>query len=474
MELDASLVMLRFTVVAVAAITSSLVVTALYRRMRKTAHRVTEALFFSVILTDWLFACSGVVAHVMRLVMGYASMTQGVAGVTVDALFNLSFLASVVWNPILAAFVLTGGNSQFFVRTSWLVAWTLGGVYGMAWAGELQVTASGTVSQKEKDRAHAFLVYFQVMVFFVSLAMVVTATIVLYGRKSGWMEPSPRMLLQEKLLQYVLLISLLQLPYMVTTWIGRTVAPVPVIYVADCLIFAVPVLNAYMYGVQPDCWRLTPPTTEELVDEANLYAADKVALEELDGLSDIKFIAEGAAGAVYKAQWLGIDVAMKVIKLPNAGHDKELYATIIQNAEHAFIEEASICARLRHPNITLFIRAGHYQGKLGILTEYCARGSLKDVLKKHFPLNWRRKVSLALHVAKGLTYLHARNPTYIHRDLKGTNILVTDTWQAKLAVRGVVMEIGFAGGDLLMLMLMLLLLLLFACRTLGFPRWRTL
>lgn len=344
MESD-SYVMLRFTIVAVAAIASSLVVTALYRRMRTTAHRVTEALFFSVILTDWLFACSGAVAHVMRLVMGYAVMTQGVAGVAVDSVFKLSFLATIVWSPILAAFVLTGGNSKFFVRTSWLVAWTLGGIYGFAWAGELQVNANASATETSKSRVHDFLSYFQAMVFCVSFSMVLAASLLLYGRKFGWLEPSPRLLLQEKLLQYVVAVSLLQLPYMISTWMGQGNIPDAFVQLADCLIFSVPVLNAYMYGIQPACWRLTPPTTEELLDEANIYAADKVTLEELDGLSGIKFIAEGAAGSVYKAQWLGIDVAMKVIKLPNAGNDKELYETIIQNSEHAFIEEASICSR---------------------------------------------------------------------------------------------------------------------------------
>ncbi|KAG6574696.1 TKL protein kinase [Phytophthora cinnamomi] len=168
---------------------------------------------------------------------------------------------------------------------------------------------------------------------------------------------------------------------------------------------------------------------------------EMVTLEELNGLTNVSFIAEGAAGSVYKAQWLGIEVAMKVIKLPNMGAngavDVELYRTIIQNSEEAFIEEAKLCSRLRHPNITLFMRAGYFEGKLGILTEYCSRGSLKDVLKRHFPLSWRRKVALALHISKGLTYLHARNPTYIHRDLKASNILVTETWQAKLADFGI-------------------------------------
>ncbi|RLN66572.1 hypothetical protein BBJ29_004547 [Phytophthora kernoviae] len=203
-----------------------------------------------------------------------------------------------------------------------------------------------------------------------------------------------------------------------------------------------PILLCYFVGHDEVSYVISNSQGREKDSLKNTYAGNEIVrLEELNGLTNVAFIAEGAAGSVFKAQWLGIDVAMKVVKLPNAATagviDAELYRTIIQHSEEAFIAEAQLCSRLRHPNITLFMRAGYFEGKLGILTEYCARGSLKDVLKNHFPLNWRRKVALALHVSKGLTYLHARNPTYIHRDLKASNILVTETWQAKLADFGI-------------------------------------
>lgn len=55
--------------------------------------------------------------------------------------------------------------------------------------------------------------------------------------------------------------------------------------------------------------------------------------------------------------------------------------------------------------------------------EYCARGSLYDVLRaaatnpaRAAELTWRRRLSLALDAAMGLLYLHSRSPTMIHRD----------------------------------------------------------
>ncbi|GMG14659.1 unnamed protein product [Phytophthora fragariaefolia] len=306
----------------------------------------------------------------------------------------------------------------------------------------------------------------------------------------------------EKLMRYFLVVQFLEFPMMLCYMLGNDVVSYATYEVADCLLYTVPLLNAIVFGCRHLGQARFPQDEDDLRNNGTMLQSssnssrhgerprdrigtglvagssnngvasvlassyrtvfgssavsnntakdsmkstyvgnEMVTLEELNGLSNVSFIAEGAAGSVFKAQWLGIEVAMKVIKLPNGGAngaaEAELYRTIIQNSEEAFIEEAKLCSRLRHPNITLFMRAGYFEGKLGILTEYCSRGSLKDVLKRHFPLSWRRKVALALHISKGLTYLHARNPTYIHRDLKASNILVTETWQAKLADFGI-------------------------------------
>ncbi|DAZ99353.1 TPA: hypothetical protein N0F65_005204 [Lagenidium giganteum] len=439
MQLD-PFVTVRFCIISVAAIFSSLVVRALYRNMRASRSRAIEALFFSVILTDWFFACTGMLSHFLMLHMGYSAMVQHTSGIVIDALFNLCFVASVFWVPVLALFVLLGGTPNFFVRSCWLCIWAMAGLYGVAWAARIQ--SVGSMHQRLDD----FLAYFLAFTFLSSLSVVSATAIIVYARKFGYLGQAKRIVVQEKLLRYLILVLLLQFPYMLSVWAG-TLLPKVFPEIAHCLLYTVPIVDALMYGYRPSCWgiKVNGPKQPTAEDVANNLGSDEVTLEDLDGLTNITFLAEGAAGSVYKANWLGIEVAMKLIKLPNAGADPELIQTMIKNSEDAFIEEATICARLRHPNITLFIRAGHYQGKLGILTEFCSRGSLKDVLKKHQPLNWRRKVALALHISKGLTYLHARNPTYIHRDLKCSNILVTDTWQAKLADFGISKISNFIG-----------------------------
>lgn len=59
----------------------------------------------------------------------------------------------------------------------------------------------------------------------------------------------------------------------------------------------------------------------------------------------------------------------------------------------------------------------------GAPAEYCARGSLYDVLSAASrdaslaaTLTWRRRIAMLLDAAAGLAYLHSRSPPIIHRD----------------------------------------------------------
>lgn len=70
--------------------------------------------------------------------------------------------------------------------------------------------------------------------------------------------------------------------------------------------------------------------------------------------------------------------------------------------------------------------------RLWIVTEYCSRGSLRDVLDADEALSERRLLKIALGAARGLAYLHGQNPPVLHLDLKPSNILISSGWEAKL------------------------------------------
>ncbi|KAG6574628.1 TKL/DRK protein kinase [Phytophthora cinnamomi] len=149
-------------------------------------------------------------------------------------------------------------------------------------------------------------------------------------------------------------------------------------------------------------------------------------------------IGEGSSAEVYKAQWLGITVALKCLRFhAGSSSEAELYMTHLAELRTEFLDEAVLAAQLRHPNITLFIKMGTYKGSLCLVNEYCARGSLRDVLRANPLMEWNTKVRLAFEAAKGLAFMHNREPIYLHRDLKASNILVTADWTAKIADFGI-------------------------------------
>ena len=66
-----------------------------------------------------------------------------------------------------------------------------------------------------------------------------------------------------------------------------------------------------------------------------------------------------------------------------------------------------------------------------ILMDYCAAGSVLDLMKTlRRTLQEEEIAVIILSVLKGLTYLHREG--IIHRDLKGANILLSDSMEPKI------------------------------------------
>ena len=70
-----------------------------------------------------------------------------------------------------------------------------------------------------------------------------------------------------------------------------------------------------------------------------------------------------------------------------------------------------------------------------LVYEFVANGSLDYHLfpesPEIAPLQWQFRLRVAVHVAKGLAFLHQCSPPVIHRDLKASNVLLA---QVRLAV----------------------------------------
>lgn len=165
--------------------------------------------------------------------------------------------------------------------------------------------------------------------------------------------------------------------------------------------------------------------------DGGLFVHQEVSLDIEDlkiPWSDLELkerIGAGSFGTVHRADWHGSEVAVKILM------EQDFHAERFKE----FLREVAIMKRLRHPNIVLFMGAVTEPPKLSIVTEYLSRGSLYRLLHKPGAreiLDERRRFNMALDVAKGMNYLHKRNPPIVHCDLKSPNLLVDRKYTVKV------------------------------------------
>ncbi|CAO0801423.1 unnamed protein product [Mucor circinelloides] len=94
--------------------------------------------------------------------------------------------------------------------------------------------------------------------------------------------------------------------------------------------------------------------------------------------------------------------------------------------------EINVLKQLRHENVIRFIGVCTHPQHLCIITELCAKGDLFDVIRCYKKPNFSQLVMYMYDIALGVSYLHTRRPSIIHRDLKSMNILISGDDRAKV------------------------------------------
>uniref|UniRef100_R7WET8 non-specific serine/threonine protein kinase n=1 Tax=Aegilops tauschii TaxID=37682 RepID=R7WET8_AEGTA len=141
-------------------------------------------------------------------------------------------------------------------------------------------------------------------------------------------------------------------------------------------------------------------------------------------------IGRGGFGNVYKGVLReGAEVAVKRFKNCSAAGDA------------AFAHEVEVVASVRHVNLVALrgycIAATQREGhQRMIVCDLMHNGSLHDHLfgAGECQMAWPVRQRIAIGMARGLSYLHrGTQPAIIHRDIKASNILLDDDFEAKVA-----------------------------------------
>lgn len=172
-----------------------------------------------------------------------------------------------------------------------------------------------------------------------------------------------------------------------------------------------------------------------IVEAGNMVISIQVLRNVTNNFSQENILGRGGFGTVYKGELHdGTKIAVKRMES----------GVMSEKGLDEFKSEIAVLTKVRHRHLVALLGYCLDGNERLLVYEYMPQGTLSRYLF-HWkeeglkPLEWTKRLTIALDVARGVEYLHGlAQQSFIHRDLKPSNILLGDDMRAKVADFGLV------------------------------------
>ncbi|CAI8609159.1 unnamed protein product [Vicia faba] len=180
----------------------------------------------------------------------------------------------------------------------------------------------------------------------------------------------------------------------------------------------------YSFGMGPP-GALPPPSPGlSLTLKGGTFSYEELA-SATKGFANENIIGQGGFGYVHKGILPnGKEIAVKSLKAGSGQGEREFQA------------EIDIISRVHHRHLVSLVGYCVCGGQRMLVYEFVPNQTLEYHLHgKSVPtMDWPTRMKIALGSARGLAYLHEDcSPRIIHRDIKASNVLIDDSFEAKVA-----------------------------------------
>ncbi|KAH6837173.1 hypothetical protein C2S53_019153 [Perilla frutescens var. hirtella] len=173
----------------------------------------------------------------------------------------------------------------------------------------------------------------------------------------------------------------------------------------------------------------------QVIEAGNLLISLQVLRDVTNNFAKENELGRGGFGVVYKGELEdGTKLAVK----------RMVVASMSNKALDEFQSEIAVLSSVRHRHLVSLLGYSVEGDERLVVYEYMPQGALSRHLFRWKslglePLSWTRRLNIALDVARGVEYLHTlAHQSFIHRDLKSSNILLDDHFRAKVSDFGLV------------------------------------